>query len=189
MRKDAVGMPANATQVLSGVIFDVWQWEQELYDGSTTTFERISRNDYAYAIGVLPDQQILLLEDEQPDRPIVITPAGGRMEDREQPDEAVRREFKEETGYTIGELIAWHSYQPSNKMFLEVHAFIARDLQDLSATKLDPGERVKPVTYSFDEFLALGTNDMVRDWMLRIKLLEAQLDSEKREELRTLLYG
>jgi len=182
-------LPQNAEKVFSGEIFDVYQWQQELYDGSFATFEKLARADYAYAIGVLPNKKILLVEDEQPDRGPVLAPAGGKVEDGEDAATGAIREFKEETGYTIGTLTPWHTYKPNNKLFLEIHAFIGRDLTDKAEPALEAGERITLQEYSFDEFLALGTNDLLRDWMLRIKLLEAQLEQTKREELHSLLYG
>lgn len=181
-------MPGDAQKVFQGKIFAVWQWEQKLYDGSYTTFERLSRPDYAFGVGVLDDGNILLLHDEQPDRQTVLTPAGGKVDPGENPEAALKREFLEETGYGIGQVIPWFAYRPSTKMDMATHAFIARKLRRQTAPHPEPGERIHEVTYSFDDFLALGVNPRLRDWMLRIKLLEAQLDPRKKEELQGLLY-
>lgn len=183
------GLPTHATKVFSGIIFDVWQWEQELYDGSKATFESIARPDYVYAVGVLPDRKILLIEDEQPHRAMVLTPAGGKIDQGEDAATAVRREFREEAGYEIGKLIAWHTYQPHSKMDMTIHAFIARDLGEKKLATPEAGERITLTTFTFEEFLALGQSNKLRDWMLRIKLLEAQLDPAKRAELEELCYG
>lgn len=181
-------LPPGATKVFQGKIFGVWQWEQELYDGSRSTFERLSRPDYAHAVGVLDDERLMLLHDEQPDREAVLTPAGGSVDAGETPEEALRREFLEETGYVIGEIRAWHAYRPSAKMDMITYAFVARKLTRAQAPTPEPGERIREVTYSFEEFLQLGHNSMLRDWMLRILLLEALLDSAKKEEIRKLFY-
>lgn len=181
-------MSEGAKKVFQGKIFSVWQWEQELYDGSTAIFERIARPDYAYAVGVLDDGKIMLLHDEQPDREAVLTPAGGKVDEGESLEAAVRREFSEETGYGIAELKPWHAYQPSTKMEMTTHAFVARGLTREREPHPEPGERIREVHYSFDEFLQLGHEPMLRDWMLRILLLEALLDSNKKEEMRKLFY-
>lgn len=34
-------IPDHAKCVFKGVIFDVYQWEQKLYNGTTTTFEKL----------------------------------------------------------------------------------------------------------------------------------------------------
>lgn len=176
-------------KVFQGIVYSVWQYEQTMYDGSKATFEKISRKDYACAIGVLPDKRILLIEDTQPDRNMVITPAGGGVEDSEKPIEAAQRELLEETGYSTKNIIPFFSYQSHARMQCTCHFFIARDIKKTSEPKLEAGEKVKPILFSFDEFLELGKNSHVRDLMLRIKLLEALLDSKKRAELEKLFYG
>lgn len=169
-------------------MFSVWQWEQELYDGSHATFERIARSDYAYAIGVLPDQRIMLVEDEQPDRGAVLTPAGGGVEEGESPAAAAAREFIEETGYRIGRLKPWYSYRPVNRLEMQAHAFIGQDITHIGEPTPDAGEKLTVRTFSFEEFLELGHHEKLRDWLLRIRLLEAKLDRSKRDALRALLY-
>ena len=37
-------IPKNATKVFSGKTFDVYQWEQEMFDGSKKIFEKLKRN-------------------------------------------------------------------------------------------------------------------------------------------------
>lgn len=181
-------MPPHAKRVFQGKLFSVWQWEQTLYDGSIAIFERIKRRDTVHTIGVLPDNRILLTKDEQPDRNAVLTPAGGQIEPDETPQEAARREFLEETGYQIGELVAWHTYQPSGKIDWTVHSFIGRKCERISDPQPEAGEKIEVLLLSFDQFLALGTNPDMRDPLIRIILLEAQLDKTKRANLRTLLY-
>ena len=63
-----VEIPAHAKKVFSGIRFEIFQWEQELYDGSTTTFERARFHDGAFVIPILPDGNILLTKQEQPAR-------------------------------------------------------------------------------------------------------------------------
>ncbi len=38
-------MPANAKRVFKGVVFDTYQWEQDMYDGTKKTFEKLKRPD------------------------------------------------------------------------------------------------------------------------------------------------
>lgn len=198
MFRDNGGMgriPDHAKKVFQGKIFAVWQWEQELYDGTTGIFEGLSRSAYGTVVGVLPDDSILLVYDEQPDRRGVLTSAGGRVEEGETAEEGATREFREETGYEIGTLVPFFTYKPSEKTDYFVHMFVGRDLTKIGEPALDPGERVELRTFSFEDFLRLGNSDStdiggpVRDWMLRMNLLEAQVDKSKRDKLQSLLYG
>lgn len=186
--------PKGARKAFQGELFSIWQWDQKMYDGSTKVFEGIDRSDYGTAIGVLPDGNILVALDTQPDRGPVLTSIGGRFEEDESPEEATRREFREETGYEAGRLLPFFTYNPSFKVRFTTHMFIARDLAKVGEPQLDAGEKIELKTYSFDDFLQLGKEDSqdlggpIRDWMLRIKLLEASLDKSKRDTLYSLLY-
>jgi len=189
MARNAKSFPKQAKKVFQGQIFDVYQWEQELFDGSSSIFEGISRTDTAHTIGIMPDGRILLTEDEQPGRRAVITPPGGQLDGGEQPEAAARREFLEETGYEIGEVVFWHEYQPGTKLDWKIYAFIGRGIKKIQEPRPEAGEKIKTMFFTFDEFLQLGRNEKMRDRVIRIILLEALLDKGKRDELERLLYG
>lgn len=165
-----------------------------MFDGTTQIFEGVTRPDYGTAVGVLPDKNILLVWDEQPDRKGVLTSAGGRLEIGESAEEGTKREFLEETGYEVGKLTAWFKYRQGGKVEYYNHFFIACDLTKVAEMKLDAGERIELKTFSFEDFLRLGSDDSkdiggpVRDPILRIHLLEASLDKDKRNKLYSLLY-
>ena len=182
-------IPKEATKVFQGEIFSTWQWQQKLYDGSYATFEALRRPDTAHTIGVLPSGEILLIEDEQPNRGVVLTPPGGVVDEGETPAEAASREMLEETGYAIGQLVPWHVYQASTKMDWKIYAYVGRGLTKVSEPTLEPGEKVSVRTFSFEEFLELGHSSLLRDRIIRILLLEALLDTKKRQELKDLFYG
>lgn len=183
------GIRPDARKVFQGIIFSVWQWKQKLYDGSAATFEGLSRRDSVNIIGLLPDKQVLLVWDEQPDRPGVLTPAGGAVEIGESLQEAARREFLEETGYRIKELIPWYTYCPFNKITWAVHTFIGRNCERVQDQWLERGERIEPRYFSFDDFLLLGKNPDLRDLFMRTILLEALLEPKKQEKIYNLFYG
>lgn len=182
-------IPAEAKKVFQGQIYSVWQWEQKLYDGTYKTWEGLTRADTVHTVGILSDGTILLTEDKQPGRQGVLTPPGGQVDEGEKPAEAAVREFREETGYEIGTLIPWHRYRASTKMDCYIWAFVGRDLRKVSEPRFDPGERARIKTFSFDEFLELGRTPRLRDRILRILLLEAMLYQNKKETLRSILYG
>ncbi|KKT71448.1 MAG: NUDIX hydrolase [Candidatus Moranbacteria bacterium GW2011_GWF1_44_4] len=59
-------LPKNAKRVFRGVIFDVWQWKQKMFDGSLATFEKIKRPDTVNIVGVV-GKRIIILRQKQPD--------------------------------------------------------------------------------------------------------------------------
>jgi ADP-ribose pyrophosphatase len=176
-------------KVFQGDIFSVWQWDQKLYDGSTKVFEKVRRTDAAFIIGVLPDKRILLIWDEQPDREGALGPAGGKVEEGENPIDAAAREFLEETGYKAASIHPWMSYIPYGKMIFTVHCFIGKNCEKVAEPTLEAGERITPRFFTFEEFIALGQEETLRSTHLRVILLEAQIDPKKRELLYNTLYG
>lgn len=185
----AQAIPPHATKVFQGHRYSVWQWEQELFDGSSGTWEALKRTNTAHTVGVLPDGRILLNEDTQPGRSAVLTPPGGQIDAGEAPEAAAKREFLEETGYEIGTLVPWHYYRASTNTEWFIYAYVGRDLKKVGEPHLEAGERTTARTFSFEEFLELGRTPTLRDRILRTILLEAMLDPVKKEELRTVLYG
>jgi ADP-ribose pyrophosphatase len=70
-------IPPHAKRVFKGIVFDVYHWEQELYDGALTIFEGLRRRETVIVFGVLPDGKILLTEQEQPGKKLFIGATGG----------------------------------------------------------------------------------------------------------------
>lgn len=179
-------IPENATRVFKGVVFDVYQWEQELYDGSKATFEKLKRPDTVVVFPVLPDGRILLTEQEQPGKEPFIGATGGRVDEGEDILTAAKRELLEESGYEAEEYFLWHSEQPVSKVEWAVYTFIAKGLKKVADFSLDGGEKItlKPVT--FDEFLDIGLGAKFGEKEIVPKLVEAKLYPEKYAILRQL---
>lgn len=175
-------------KVFQGKTFSILQWEQELYDGSKKIFEKVIRPDATRVLGVLPDKRIMLIWDEQPHRAGVLTPAGGQLDEGEDTATGAIREFLEETGYRSDSVIPWFTSKGMSGSSFTVHFFIAKDCEKIAEPQNSSGEKTEVRLFTFDEFLALGQNETLRDLQLRIMLLEAQLDSKKKEALYKLLY-
>jgi hypothetical protein len=63
-------IPENAKRVFEGKTFDVYQWEQEMFDGKTKIFERLQRNHSVDVIAVSAEGKIYILEERQPGRSV-----------------------------------------------------------------------------------------------------------------------
>lgn len=181
-------IPAHAKRVFKGILFDVYQWEQELFDGSRAIFEKLKRPDTVVILPILPDGRIVLIEEKQPGSEVVIGIPGGRIDEDEEVIKAAKRELLEETGYEAEKYILWDAEQVVNKIDWVIYVFIAKGVKKVADLTLDGGEKItlKPVT--FDEFINIGTDTSARFIETEIvpKLLEAKLDPKKREELRKL---
>lgn len=179
-------IPTHAKRVFQGEIFDVYQWEQKLFDGSIATFEALRRPDTAL---VMPVQggKILLADQEQPNQPRHLTFFGGRVDAGEKPLEAAQRELQEEAGVTSDRWELLTSVQPYGKIEWTVHYFIAHDCRTVGAPRLDPGERITTHAVTFEEFLTFlqtyrGAGDVVPEGLhfteddLGIKKLQKKLE-------------
>lgn len=61
-------IPTNATCVYQGGVFRLWEREQQLFDGSTKTFELVERQDTAFILPV-QNNKLLLTYQRQPQKP------------------------------------------------------------------------------------------------------------------------
>ncbi len=179
-------LPPHAEKVFKGKIFDVYQWEQEMYDGSFATFEKLKRPDTAVIFPVLEDGRIILTEQEQPGKPRFIGAAGGRIEEGESAIEGAKRELLEETGYEAGRFVVWSAKQPTSKIEWAVYIFIAKGLKKVSDLNLDPGEKIKLKIVTFEEFLKISVTEEYAEKDCVEEIYKALLDPVKMEELRKL---
>ncbi len=177
-------LPDNAKRVFEGEIFDVYQWEQKLYDGSTAIFEKVARPDTVIVFPVLPDGRILVSEDSQPQRDMVLTAPAGRIEDGESPEDAARRELLEETGYSVDELRPFYTLKPIEKADWMNYIFIGTNARKVAEPNLDPGEKNVLRFVTFEALLELAAQGTLHGREFTIKALEAKLDPEKMKELR-----
>jgi len=100
-----MSLPINSKKVFEGVIFDVYQWEETLFDGSVTIFEAVKRKDSVQIIAIF-NNQLVLLEEEQPFIGKFLALSGGVCETNVPEDDA-RRELLEETGFICDSLEFW----------------------------------------------------------------------------------
>jgi len=181
-------IPPHAKCVFRGIMFDVYQWEQEMFDGTKETFEKLKRPDTVVVFPVLPDGRVLLTEQEQPGKERFIGAAGGRVDGGEGVLEAAKRELLEETGYEASEFILWDAQQPVSKVDWAVYTFIAKGVRKVADMDLDAGEKITLKPVSFDELLDLATDEdtYFAEKEVVIRFFEAKLSPQKRVELKKL---
>ncbi|QQS61728.1 MAG: NUDIX hydrolase [Candidatus Moraniibacteriota bacterium] len=179
-------IPDNAKKVFAGVLFDVYQWEQELFDGTKTLFEKLKRPDTVVVFPVLDDGKIILTEQEQPGKEPFIGATGGRVDKGEDILEAAKRELLEESGYEASEFVLWDAQHPTSKIDWVVYTFIAKGLKKVSEMNLDAGEKITLKLVDLDEFIEIALNKNFVEKEIIPKLYEAKLYPEKNEELKKL---
>lgn len=179
-------IPDNAKKVFGGVLFDVYQWEQELFDGTKTLFEKLKRPDTVVVFPVLDDGKIILTEQEQPGKEPFIGATGGRVDNGEDILEAAKRELLEESGYEASEFVLWDAQHPTSKIDWVVYTFIAKGLKKVADMNLDAGEKIKLKLVNLDQFIEIAINKNFVEKEIIPKLYEAKLHPEKKEELKKL---
>lgn len=183
------GLPENAKKVFEGVIWDVWQWEQEMFDGSVRTFERGVRKPGVAVIATKGDK-ILVIDEEQPGKEKFVSVPGGCADTWEETTLDVgKRELLEETGMKSEK---WEQLQRvvlKGKTWWEIETWVARDCEKVQEAELESGERIEEKWVSFEEWLELAKREDWRNLTLVPLMLGALLDEGKREKLRVKIFG
>ncbi len=184
----SIPLPPNAKRVFKGVIFDVYQWEQTMYNGTTEIFEKLKRPNTVNVIATVGDK-ILIQSQEQPDRPEpFISIPGGRCEENENPLDAIKREMLKETGYTSKNWELWKEERSYSKIIWTIYTYVARDCQKTHAPKLDAGEKIDTSLVTFDQFLALADDPAFLEKNMVPDMLRARFEPAKKEELSKILF-
>lgn len=180
-------IPPHAKKVFHGVVFDIYQWKQEMFDGSTQTFERVKRADTATIIPVVGDK-ILILEQEQPGTPAFLCFPGGQRDDDEDPLDTAKRELLEETGYSSNDWEFLQSETPSTRMIWTLYTYIARDCVQTDTQHLDAGEKITTHLISFEDMLLLTENNRFREKQIIPYLYSCRVHAEAAERFKQLLW-
>jgi ADP-ribose pyrophosphatase len=117
-----------------GRLIDVRVDTVRLPNGATTTREIVVHPDVVAILPVLDDGRVVLVRQyrKAAERVLLEIPAGG-IDGDETPEEAVRREMIEETGYRVGGLELLHTFYTSP-------GFTTEKMYLFRATQLVPGQ-------------------------------------------------
>ena len=179
-------MPPNAKRVFQGVVFDVYQWQQKMFDGSYATFEKLKRKDTVVIIPITKDGKILITRQEQPGKEPFLSLAGGQIDEGEGVFDAAKRELLEETGHEAYKWKLWMAHQPYSKIEWALYFFVAQDCIKIIDQELDPGERIVVEKVSFEDFTDVAVDEKFIDQEIKFKFLEAKADPQKMNELKKL---
>lgn len=186
----ATKIPKHAKRVFKGVIFDVYQWPQKMFDGSIRTFEVTRRQDTVIIIPVMKNRKIAITKQKQPAMDWFYSVPAGRLDiPGEKPRQTAIRELREEAGLKPGKMKLWKTLCHRGKVMFNIYYFIAQDCIKVGPQELDGGEKIKIEYVSFEDFLKLSSNPRVYESELTIDLLRARLDSRKKVELKKAIYN
>lgn len=180
-------LPPQANLVFSGKIFDVYQWEQVMYDGTTATFEMLKRPDTVQVIPTIGNK-IFLSYEEQPTYALQYSFLGGRCELKEEPLTTAKRELLEESGFESSDWELFGSFEPSHKIDWQIHYFLARNCQKTHVAQLDAGEKLTVKEFSFEQFINKVTEPNFGMNHFSCELLQIRNNPEALQRLKQRLY-
>ena len=182
-------IPEHAKKVFSGILFDTYQWEQEMYDGSFKTFEMLQGKPTVDVIATIGDKIITQIQ-EQPGRAPYRSLTSGKIEEGQTPLEAAEAELLQETGCVSSNVRLFKEFLGSSKVSLHEYVFIANDCRKIAEQNLDGGEKIEVEFLGFDEFLQLCRDELfTAPPKLKLMMYEALVDPEKKEALRAAIFN
>lgn len=181
-------IPDNAIKVFEGVVFDVYHWPQEAFDGSFLTFEAIKKKDTVAVIAVC-DGKIILNKEEQPVIGTFVCIPSGMSEQGSGMIDNAERELLEETGMVSDDWQELFVSEPIDhpKIDWKNYFYIARNCKKIAEQKLDPGENIQVTFVTFEEFLETRNNPKFRNKDLIPFLEKAASNEEEKQKLKELL--
>jgi 8-oxo-dGTP pyrophosphatase MutT (NUDIX family) len=133
-------IPVHATCVYDGAVFKVWQREQQMFDGTTQTFEGVERQSTAFVLPV-QDGKIMLAYQRQPHKAEWYRDfVGGRVHRWTDPLAWAQRELLEEAGMQAQERTLRKEFDlGGGSVKWNRYFYVAKWLTTVWAQQLDPG--------------------------------------------------
>lgn len=163
MPKNTQLLPKGAELKFRGVIFEVYQWPQKMYDGSIETFEMLKAPDTVMTIALRGDKIIISKEKQPPRNEWYYSFPGGRHDHASENElMAAKRELLEESGLEFKNWKLIETRQPNSKIDRIVYTFLATDCIGEHPQKLDAGEKIERQELTFQELKQLSKDPSAR---------------------------
>ncbi len=163
-----------------GVVLHLYRDEVALPDGTVSFREYCKHNGGVCVVALTDESEVLLVEQYRYAHGEVVTelPAG-KLEKGEDPDEAVIRELKEETGAVAERITYLGEMYPSPALMDEIiYMYLAEGLR-FGEQKLDEGEFLNCKRVKLDELVDMILKGEIKDAktqtaVLRVKILKSK---------------
>jgi 8-oxo-dGTP pyrophosphatase MutT (NUDIX family) len=174
--------PPHAKCVYQNPRHQVWEWDQELYDGSHTLYSCIVREDTAAVIPFLDPDTVLLILESQPGRenPFWDVPGGCVESTERDPLVAAQRELLEETGYRAAVLQQVRTKRFEGMTRFEEFVFLAKGLTQAQEAHPEAGEKIELRPTPWKDVVALALQGGMRRPEVMLTILAMEFDPEMR---------
>lgn len=150
-------------------------------NGETGTFDTMwpDGQQFAAAIALTPDRQVIVAKMFRfgPEK-IMFELPGGFVDGDETPEQTVRHELPEETGYAVGRIAYLGASHKDTYMNATWHYFLATDCELSGEQNLEPEEHIDVQLISIKELIENAKTDLMTDavavLMAYDKLVEIQ---------------
>jgi ADP-ribose pyrophosphatase len=141
-----------------------------MFDGSRRRFEVLRRPDTVLVLPITDEKKVLLAAERQPAVAERLHTLGGRVDANESPEDAARRELREESGYVADRYVLWTAWQPLSKIDWAVYIYWAAGLAASTDQSRDPGEKIRLVPIPADDLLNFRNVESIQDAELMYQL-------------------
>jgi ADP-ribose pyrophosphatase len=166
-------------EVFRGRNFLVRQERVELADGRVEVHEHVWRTDGARIVAIDDRGRVLLTHEfrhELGERDWRIP--GGKIDPGESPEEAARREFREEAGFVAGTMRFLWPTTPDSTVRYRRFFFLATDLTEVGADH-EPGEDLTTHWVDLDDACEKALRGEIREEISALALLRIRHDLER----------
>ncbi|QTQ15577.1 NUDIX hydrolase [Treponema parvum] len=147
--------------LLKTPVMDITQTDSMSPDGEMCHYIVMNAPDWVITVPVLGDKLLMVRQWRHGEKNMSVEFPGGVSEKNETPEQAAKRELKEETGYTANKMVFLGSVNPNPALMSNhVHIFAAYDLENSGEQSLDSDEYINLMKVSKKEVLKnLGTKE------------------------------
>ena len=182
-----VKIPKNAKRVFEGILYDVYHFDQKMFDGTTQTFEMLSRKPSVQIIPI-KDGKVVMAKESQPGSKEFTTFLGGGCDYGEDSLLAAKRELLEEAGLKSSDWELLFTLEIPGRINWDIHFYAARDCKQIKEPTKTNGEKIELQELSFDEFLEFTKRDDFRNKVFKSHMANFEYDQDKVNLLKEKLF-
>jgi ADP-ribose pyrophosphatase len=161
--------------VFSGKIFSIVWDERTNQDGSTSVFETVEAPDVVRVYPVCGDSIWLIKEYRKELDQEILRTVSGRIEKGESPEEAAKRELREELGGITRSTTTFATSRPILKVDSVVHHILA-DMPEIGPPSPEPDERIRPAACKIEQLESLVWEGHIMEDVIAMQLLRIARD-------------